>query len=357
MVIVIKRLMIGLKEWENDDDLRYKHIVENMIYVGELQEKNMFLWMVSIDPRSEFKLNLYRGNALGTEFDEHMKNEWKVLKFNVLVGNPPYQEQKEGFKKTQAIWHFFVEKYLNILEDDGYMTMVHPSGWRNVDGIFKSVQIKILSRNLIKLVMRNTKHGFDTFGANIEYDYYTVKNNISINNITNIVDYNDEQYNICLNNVPFIPNCNIKNVLSLVAKKDEERVEILYSRSMYGTDKKHMYKEQTDEFKYPCVYTVGRLNPNFWFSNTKLTHFGTSKVIWGNGLTDVITDKNGEYGLTQFAYAIVDNPKNLENIQKALKSQNFIKNVMGYTKGVGHIYNRKVISTFRKDFWKEFITE
>jgi len=28
---------------------------------------------------------------------------------------------------------------------------------------------------------------------------------------------------------------------------------------------------------------------------------------------------------------------------------------MGYESGVGHIYNRKVISTFRKDFWKEFI--
>ena len=66
-------------------------------------------------------------------------------------------------------------------------------------------------------------------------------------------------------------------------------------------------------------------------------------------------DKEGKYGLTEFTYSIVDDVKNLEMIQKALKSEDFIKNIMGYEKGVGHIYNRRIMETFRKDFWKEFV--
>ena len=42
-IMVIYKLMVGLKDWEPDDEKRYKHIVENMIHVCELQPKNMFL--------------------------------------------------------------------------------------------------------------------------------------------------------------------------------------------------------------------------------------------------------------------------------------------------------------------------
>ena len=59
--------------------------------------------------------------------------------------------RKEGFKKTQPLWHLFVQKSLTLLEEGGYMVMVHPSGWRNVDGIFKETQVKIRQRQLLEL--------------------------------------------------------------------------------------------------------------------------------------------------------------------------------------------------------------
>ena len=37
MIVIVKRLMIGLEEWEPNENKRYKHIIENMIYVAELQ--------------------------------------------------------------------------------------------------------------------------------------------------------------------------------------------------------------------------------------------------------------------------------------------------------------------------------
>ena len=71
--------MITLKSWEPDEEKRYKHIIEKMIYVGELQVKNMFLYMCLVDPKAEYKLNIYRGDFLGNGFDDHMKNTLNVV--------------------------------------------------------------------------------------------------------------------------------------------------------------------------------------------------------------------------------------------------------------------------------------
>jgi hypothetical protein len=93
-------------------------------------------------------------------------------------------------------------------------------------------------------------------------------------------------------------------------------------------------------------------------TNTK-GHFGIPKVIFSNGGASCpVVDTNGEYAMTQFAYAIIDEPKNLPFIQKAMLNPEFWK-LMSFsdgTTGVGrHRYNYKAISLFRKDFWIDFL--
>ena len=108
-------------------------------------------------------------------------------------------------------------------------------------------------------------------------------------------------------------------------------------------------------------YTVNYLSqPTFFYSSTNQNgHFGKSKVIWSNGRISSIgnyVDESGEYGLTQFAYAIVDEIENLPNIKIALDSKKF-KNLMELC-AVGQLtVNHKVVAKFKKDFWKEFINE
>jgi hypothetical protein len=79
------------------------------------------------------------------------------------------------------------------------------------------------------------------------------------------------------------------------------------------------------------------------------------KVIWSNGLgTYPIVDIKGEYGLTQFSYAIINDIPNLKNIETALNNPTFIE-LMEYVKFQNNKYNYKVISIFKKDFWKVFL--
>lgn len=80
-------------------------------------------------------------------------------------------------------------------------------------------------------------------------------------------------------------------------------------------------------------------------------------MIWSNGRVisvGIVIDKRGEYGLTQFSYAIVDDLENLKKIKIAMDSQKFRKVMELCSVGVMGI-NKKVISNLKKDFWKEFI--
>jgi hypothetical protein len=98
----------------------------------------------------------------------------------------------------------------------------------------------------------------------------------------------------------------------------------------------------------------------FWFSNTnKNGHFGIPKLIWGNGRVKSVgsyLDTNGECGLTQFTYAIVDEPKNLTKIKTAFDSKEF-RELMRLCSVGDMSINRKVIATFRKDFYKQFLND
>lgn len=305
-----------------------------------------------------FYLSYIKSNPslIGT-FDVY--NENITMKFDVQLGNDPYQTSNIGDKKTHAIWHKHLQKRISLLNDGGFLGLIHPSAWRNVDGDFKETQELIKSKKLLFLKMHGYKEGRELFGAQINFDMYVLQNSSSDGYETKIVHENGTITHRDLSNLEFIPSDNIDEIMKLVAKLGEEKVNILHSYSDYEIRKKHMNKEKTNEFKYPCVYTITKgSNINFWYSNTNQKgHFGIPKVIWSNGsATSPIIDKNGDFGITQFSYGIIDDVENLENIQKALSNPRFISDIMLF-KGLADIYNYKIISTFRKDFWKEFIND
>jgi hypothetical protein len=96
----------------------------------------------------------------------------------------------------------------------------------------------------------------------------------------------------------------------------------------------------------------------YWSNRNDKGRFNVPKIIMvdGNGAASYpVIDQNGDYALTQWMYAIIDEPENFENIKKALENPRFIE-IMNYApKDFANPVNRKVLATFRKDFWKEFI--
>ncbi len=153
LVSIIYKLMIGLSEEIKDVEKRYKHIVENMIYAGELNPENMFLYMCAVDPKDEYLLNVYCGDFLKEGFDYHMKNVWKVDKFDIIIGNPPY--------KGNLHLHFLL-KSNSIC--DYKIIFVHPSSWLIKDTT-RSKANKI--ENSCKDLVSQFKSSFQFINGNI----------------------------------------------------------------------------------------------------------------------------------------------------------------------------------------------
>ncbi|ARF10351.1 putative site-specific DNA-methyltransferase [Hokovirus HKV1] len=120
-IAIYYKLMEGLKNKIKDDNLRKKHIIENQLYFGELNKKNCFIVKQIFNINNEYKLNLYNGNTL----DINLNQVFKKNKFDIIIGNPPYNEE---LKKSGArpLYNKFIEYYI---EKCNILSFVVPSRW------------------------------------------------------------------------------------------------------------------------------------------------------------------------------------------------------------------------------------
>jgi hypothetical protein len=358
---LVRRILKRIK-FNSESKIFVWYNIEFLVYLVKelgLSSKNIYIYTNSQDKLILQKQGYnvcFQKDIDFNKLDEQLVN----MQFDVVLGNPPYQI-KVGDKKTEPIWNKFFHKSLSLLKEGGYMSLIHPSGWRNIEGKFSDVKDIIKKKKLHYLSINNEKKGMEIFGAETRFDYYLLENTVNDGVLTEITFQDGTVDEVDLSNIGFIPNGSLSEVQSLIAKEGEEKVDLLYSRSSYGTDKSNVSKVQENNFIHPCVYTVNYLSqPTFYYSNTNENgHFGIPKFIWCNGRISSVgsyIDETGEFALTQFAYAIADEVENLPNIKRALDSVKF-KKLMELC-AVGQLtINHKVISTFRKDFWREFIDD
>jgi hypothetical protein len=352
---LIPRLNKGLQTIIPDPHERKKHIA-GMIHGVDIQPTNVgiargyLIKALGSSNLETIKRNIACANSL--EFDY-----WQGKKFDVMVGNPPYQDPTKTGKLggKEPLWIRFVNKALKeLIREDGYLVYVHPALWRQAGDKKCSI---LREKNMIFLSINNEKSGLKTFGAETRYDWYVLQNNS--NYIETIVCGEDAMKSkINLQDWDFVPNMMFDEIKNLIATQKNNQVQIIHSYSSYETRKTWMSKTQTSQHKYPCVYMNGKNGMTFFYSSLNKGHFGETKVIIPPGRissVNVIEDKEGIYGLTQFCWGIKCEKDEVVAMANALNSQQFKK--IAYACSVSKLeYNKAIIGTFRKDFWKEFIT-
>jgi hypothetical protein len=345
--IVYTFLMTGLRDSFPNSRDRAKHILEKMIYMCELTPKSVEVSRKLFDPENRHKLNLLCGDFT----DSNVTEPWNDIKFDFIIGNPPFQDQSGNRGSAQMLWVRFVEKYMTMLNDNGFMTLIHPGGWRLNDhkllNPMRSNQIHYLS-------IHDEVDGNKTFKSNTRYDWYVLqKTPVYKKTVVECQDKVVIEWD--LNSLPFIPNSEFERIADLV--RGDDKVQIVAS-CKYMHNGKWVQKDRSDEYKYPVVYAVNRQNiPKIHYasSNDRGT-FGSSKVIFASGATGFISDKTGEMGLTQFATGIADKPENLETIIKVLNSRAFRPIIRALAVGKAEI-NTKLMKFMRNDFYMDFIDE
>jgi site-specific DNA-methyltransferase (adenine-specific) len=199
-IMVIYKLMVGLESWEPNEELRYKHIVENMIYVCEIQPRNMFLYMCAVDPWDKYSLNVYTGSFLDNNFDKHMKDIWNISRFDIVIGNPPYQDEliaKKGSAKP--LYNLFTEKSINISEKILFVT---PSRWFAGGKGLDSFRKMMIESSKLKLIIHNDD-ATDIFGKSVDItggvSYFIFDNNYKGECLFDNVSVNLSKYDIIVN--------------------------------------------------------------------------------------------------------------------------------------------------------------
>jgi hypothetical protein len=348
--VVIYKLMIGLSEWEPNIEKRYKHIVENMIYTCELQSRNVFLWLCGVDPFDEYTTNTYWGSFLDEGFDRHMKNVWGLDKVDICLGNPPYNTGTTGGNGGRDLWDKFLIKSEIIVKENGFIVYVHPPKWRkpenNLFNLFKK-------NNLVYLEIHNKQDGQKIFNAITRYDFYCLQKT-KYNGKTIIKDELGKIVEINLDDWDWLPNFNFDIFEKIIS--NENNLEIIYSRSLYGNDKRWMSKNQNDINMYPCIYGMYKDGSfSLYHSSENKGHFGIPKIIIPCAEKPyTLLDINGDYGIMQNAFGIKISDDNYINVKKAIDSDKFLE-VIKASKWLNFQIDYKMFKSFSKDFWKEFI--
>ena len=331
--------------------------IEKNGYIVLENDLSKFIWKKYFQYN---KLDEIESTINYVELDNFLNKGFKMI-FDAVVGNFPY-EKKVGPGKTEPIWHKLAEKAISLLKPNGIFSVIHPSSWRTSAGKYTFLKDIYLSKKVTSLVLNDFKKGKKVFGAGTNFDEVTLVNTpYELGHKTKITDVREKTDYMDLGNVPFLPNSNFERILSLVVKKDEDVIRVCYSSNEYETrpqrSRNPISIEESKVYKYPVVNSITQKDgiKKMWTSEKNYMY--VPKVIWSNGLGPYpIIDKKGEYGLTQFSYAILDDVDNLDNIEKALKSKSFLE-LMDSVKFTNNIYDYKIISTFRKDFWKEFLDD
>jgi hypothetical protein len=120
-VAIYYKLMQGLKKKIPVEKERKKHILEKMLFMAEYNKKNCFLIKQIFNINSEYKINLYEGDSLQL----NIKKEFNIDKFDIVIGNPPYNEELKS-TGAKALYNKFVEYYI---EKCNMLCFVIPSRW------------------------------------------------------------------------------------------------------------------------------------------------------------------------------------------------------------------------------------
>lgn len=291
--------------------------------------------------------------------EKELKN---MKKFDVVVGNPPYQAQQKATGKRgggDAVWDKFVIKAFDLLIPHGILALITPSAWRKPQSDHaNSLEVSKLlqTKQIHYLNINDTKEGMRVFGAGTRFDMY-VAENCTPYTTTTIIDQNNVTTTIDLTTLPFIPNFDIDITRKVLVTPGEEPCPIIFSTSDYETRRDYVEEIKDAIFKYTLVHSTPKEGTRYMYSSRNdKGHFGISKVIFGeSGIDDVIIDMKGQYGMTQHAMAIkVTSLTEAQNIKKALMNPKF-KTFLAANSWSNFGIDWRLFTYLRKDFWKTFV--
>lgn len=189
-IILYERLMLGLEHFLKDEESRRKHILEKMIYMSELNPKNVIVCQ-KIFCGDTYQLNLYEGDTLMMD----PQKIWNIDKFDIIIGNPPYnrggihshtgtKSGKTSGKKNETIWPLFIKNSFDWLKKDGFLVFINPLSWLKKS---HSLHNRMIEKHISWLKLWDDSQSLAMINADIPISLYVLKNTPNTNKKTEII--------------------------------------------------------------------------------------------------------------------------------------------------------------------------
>lgn len=364
LVVLYKRLMTSLCPVIPNKEKRHDHIISKMLYASEITKNNVTL-MKRIFGK---KLHVYCGDTLQLDTEEKMRKVFGISKMRVVVGNPPFEkpQDKESQKTAgDSLWDDFVRASLqNWLLPDGYFGMLLPPGWRKPsDSKSRCKDLWAVMSNEhtpLWIYMMDANEATTAFNNKvfIRADLILLKKKINNGHKTYIVGANQVDIKMDIRKLPFLPNSNLRYWKKMLTNNTKQGNEVLYSRSMYGSDKNTVRKNMDNTYKYKVIHGIHKDGGCIYiYTNVKDKKggFGIPKVIFNRygGWNKPLLDLKGKYGMSQDTFAL---PVSSEKEGRAMTKYFDVERLKMFSEDLHWATSRpsifwKVFRHIRKDFY------
>jgi len=224
------------------------------------------------------------------------------MKFDVIVGNPPYQDTDENGNSLAGggikLWERFLRHSIELLKNDGYLCYLHPSGWRNYGSkvfseIFQAYAVKYVN------ILTAEKH----FDVGSKFDWYVLQKSNPTKNT--VVEWNTEKKTVDISTIKGLPSMPI--MFGILDKFSKESCYLDCQRiQTHHNHRDHMSQSKKKGFIYPIQHT---LSDGIWWSNLKHPFQNKKKVVMFRSGYLTPSYDNGKLGTSDGCFFILVSSK------------------------------------------------
>jgi hypothetical protein len=157
VVVIYDLLWVKLKDLIPDEEERRVTILEEIIYFADINPFNIHVTKIILDPANKYKLNSYTGDTL--EMD--IESTFDIEKFDIIVGNPPYDN---GGRPARPLYDKF---YLQYEKKCKILSYIIPSRWLCGGMGVANFRQHMFSSTHIQLI-KHYDSSFDIFGNSVD---------------------------------------------------------------------------------------------------------------------------------------------------------------------------------------------
>lgn len=183
-----------------------------------------------------------------------LKDNWNNG-YDLIMANPPYSG---GGNKNQSISNKFIEKSIDMLNDNGYLCYVTPNNWMTYNNNNTTLK-KLLNEGTFLVIDNDVKKYFPGIGSSFTIIIWQKGVFDNKTYIVNSFLEKDVQKNVVIpNNLKFIPLYISQTLLNIIPKiVTEKRNTFDYRCDLHNFTKKDLLSDTKDnEFKYRTIHTM-----------------------------------------------------------------------------------------------------